>query len=234
MELWTALIIGFGGSFHCIGMCGPIALALPVHSTSTKFAFSRILYNIGRIISYMFMGAIFGFLGGKVLLFGLQQILSVSIGILILLFLVMPQQKRIHLTYFPVFRKRVLLLQNSIQNLFSKNTKFSFLLIGILNGFLPCGFVYIGLSQASLAGDFVKGILVMLMFGLGTYPAMLAASVFGKLISIETRRKLTRVLPYMAALLAIIFIMRGMGLGIPYLSPKVSGGMMHHQMMHCN
>jgi sulfite exporter TauE/SafE len=240
MELWTALIIGFGGSFHCIGMCGPIALALPVPATgNTKFASSRILYNFGRIISYMLMGGVFGFLGGKVMMFGLQQFLSVAIGVLILLFLVIPRQKRIQLTYFPVVRKRVIILQNSIRNLFSKNTKSSFLIIGILNGFLPCGFVYIGLSQASLAGGFYNGILVMLMFGIGTYPAMLAASVFGKLISIETRRKLTRMLPYMAAVLAVIFILRGMGLGIPYLSPRLSGGMMphnmmQHNMMHCN
>jgi uncharacterized protein len=234
MELWTALIIGFGGSFHCIGMCGPIALALPVSGSGSTFAVSRILYNFGRILSYMFMGAIIGFLGGKVILFGLQQFLSVAIGVLIIIFLVIPPQKRIQLTYLPVVRKRIIILQNSIRNLFSKNTGASFLFIGILNGFLPCGFVYIGLSQASIAGDFFNGMLVMLLFGIGTYPAMLAASVFGKLISIESRRKMSKILPYMAAVLAVIFIMRGMGLGIPYLSPKLSGSMTRHIPTHCN
>jgi len=102
------------------------------------------------------------------------------------------------------------------------------------HGFLPCGFVYIGLSQASLAGDFFNGMLVMLMFGIGTFPAMLGASVFGKLISIEARRRMTRILPYMAGVLAIIFILRGMDLGIPYLSPKLSGSMNQQHMIRCN
>ena len=235
MELWTAFIMGFGGSFHCIGMCGPIVLALPVSDTrSFQFAASRVLYNGGRIISYMLMGGVFGFLGGKVILFGLQQFLSITIGVLIIVFLVIPTQLRNQLTYLPIVRKRIIILQQSMRNLFAKNTKSSFLFIGILNGFLPCGFVYIGLSQASLSGNFFNGMLVMLMFGIGTFPAMLGASVFGKLISIEARRKMTRIIPYMAAVLAIIFIMRGMNLGIPYLSPKLPGSLNQHNMMHCN
>jgi len=235
MELWTALIIGFGGSFHCIGMCGPIALALPVSGAGKiQFISGRILYNFGRIISYILMGALFGYLGGKVIMYGLQRILSISLGLIILLFLLIPPGKRMYLASFPAVKMRIIILKDLMRKLFSVNSKLSLLFIGILNGFLPCGFVYVGLAQASMAGDYLNGSLVMLMFGLGTFPVMTAVSFLGKLISLNFRRKLTRTLPYMAGILAIIFILRGLNLGIPYLSPKLEGGLYHHTMMHCH
>jgi hypothetical protein len=106
--------------------------------------------------------------------------------------------------------------------LFKKGTFSAMFLIGILNGFLPCGFVYIGLAGAIASGDAISGAAVMILFGLGTVPAMFAASVLGKFINIGIRTKLRRATPYLAIVLALIFIMRGMNLGIPYLSPKLS------------
>ena len=180
------------------------------------------------------MGGLFGYLGGRVIFSGLQQFLSVAVGVLILLFLLIPPGKRNIFARFPLVKMRIILLKDSMRKLFSKNTRSSFLFIGILNGFLPCGFVYVGLAQSSMAGSLLNGMLVMFMFGIGTFPAMFAASMSGKLFSIDVRRRLTKFLPYMAALLAVIFILRGLSLGIPYLSPKLNGSMHHHSMMHCN
>lgn len=235
MELVTALLIGFAGSFHCIGMCGPIALALPVSGFNKKtFIPGRLLYNLGRIFSYSLMGALFGLLGGRVIFAGLQQGLSIFLGIFILLALALP-----------VKYKNILLGASFIQALISKlkialgiqfrNRGLSALFItGVLNGFLPCGFVYIGLAASAAAGGLFKGAAVMLMFGLGTTPVLLAVSTFSRIISVDFRRSISKATPYFAALLAVVFILRGLNLGIPYLSPNLGTEVHSQTEMKCH
>ncbi len=228
MELLAALTIGFLGSFHCVGMCGPIALALPVpDSNNITFFLGRIIYNSGRIISYSAMGFIFGWLGQKIFLWGFQQGLSVFLGLLIILFIFLPGKAKNYLLTLNPVQKIILPLKNSIGKLFKQKSLPAFLMTGILNGFLPCGFVYMGLAGAIASGNPVAGMFVMMFFGLGTFPAMFAVSVFGKFINLELRQKLRKLTPVFAILFALIFIFRGLNLGIPYLSPKQSG---HNQM----
>jgi uncharacterized protein len=231
MEIIAALSIGFLGSFHCVGMCGPIALALPLPKASNiNFIFGRIIYNLGRIISYAVMGFIFGWLGQKISLWGFQQFLSILLGIAIILFIIMPGRIKDKLLAFTPIQKIISPLKISIGKLFKQKSLPSFLLIGILNGFLPCGFVYMGLAGAIAVAKPVTGMLVMTFFGLGTFPAMFAVSVFGKFINLSFRQKLRKITPVFAILFAVIFIFRGLNLGIPYLSPKL-GGHNHMQMM---
>lgn len=231
MEILAALSIGFLGSFHCIGMCGPIALALPVpKSSNINFILGRIIYNLGRIISYAIMGGIFGWVGQKISFWGFQQGLSIFLGSLIIFFIFLPAKiKNQFLVYSPV-QKIISPLKLSIGKLFKQKSLPAFLTIGVLNGFLPCGFVYMGLAGAAAVADPVTGMLVMIFFGLGTFPAMLAVSVFGKFINPGFRQKLRKLTPVFAILLAMIFILRGLNLGIPYLSPKMNGHN-HMQMM---
>ncbi len=92
MEIFAGLIIGFIGSFHCLGMCGPIALALPIpDSDNFRFYAGRVIYNLGRILSYALMGILIGFISEKLVISGFQQILSVSLGILILIIVLIPR-----------------------------------------------------------------------------------------------------------------------------------------------
>jgi uncharacterized protein len=222
-EILTAFFIGFFGSFHCIGMCGPIAIALPVpNSSNLSFLTGRILYNLGRVLSYSILGAIFGLLGGRIVLVGTQQFLSIALGVVIIIAVLLPQKYKNYLIQHSVTQKFVQPIKSNIGILFKKADFSAMFLIGILNGFLPCGFVYIGLAAATTSGDAISGAAVMILFGLGTVPAMFAASVFGKFINIGIRTKLRKATPYLAILLAVIFILRGMNLGIPYLSPKLS------------
>jgi sulfite exporter TauE/SafE len=233
MELLTALTIGFLGSFHCIGMCGPIAVALPVPRSSNIVFFSgRVLYNFGRLISYGIMGLLFGFLGKGFVAWGYQQSLSIALGVIIIILLVIPAKYKNKFLGMNIILKITEPLKRSIGKLFKRTSLPSFLLIGFLNGFLPCGFVYIGLAGAAATGAPVTGMLFMVLFGLGTVPAMLAVSLFGKLISLNVRKKISRAIPVLAFMLALIFILRGLNLGIPYLSPKMMGTktmMMHHE-----
>src|ERR1700752_1363380 len=92
MFLLAALSLGFFGSFHCIGMCGPIALAIPVYNQN-KFhkTASIIFYNAGRIFTYSLLGVLFGLIGQGFALAGLQQLLSVTLGLIILTGVLLPQ-----------------------------------------------------------------------------------------------------------------------------------------------
>jgi hypothetical protein len=232
MELFAAFAIGFFGSFHCIGMCGPIVLALPVNAPSNwSFILGRVLYNVGRVLSYSFMGALLGLLGSKFLLWGFQQTISIALGIIIIISVLLPAKYKATIASHKLVQKINLPIKKSIGVLFSKGTASSLFLIGILNGFLPCGFVYIGLAGAIAAGDAISGAAFMMLFGTGTIPIMFAASIFGKFINLNVRKKIRKAVPALAFILAVIFILRGMSLGIPYISPKLSSAFQTQEKM---
>lgn len=234
-EILSAFAIGLFGSLHCIGMCGPIAIALPVPNTSNiSFVAGRLLYNIGRVITYSFLGAIFGLLGSRFVIAGFQQGISITLGVIILIVVLLPSKYKVKVTQHPLILKLSAPLKESIGTLFKKGTFSSMFLIGILNGFLPCGLVYVALAGAIASGDAISGAAVMVLFGLGTVPAMFAATIFGKFINIGLRRKLNKLIPVFAIVLALIFILRGMALGIPYLSPKISAQVVNESNLDCH
>ncbi len=234
MEIFVGLVIGFFGSFHCIGMCGPIALALPVPDSSNfKFFAGRMIYNLGRVLSYALMGFFFGFVGEKLIISGFQQTLSIFLGIFILVIVFMPQKFRNQILAVNLILKVITPVKTAIGSLFRQKSFFSFLSIGFLNGFLPCGFVYAGLAGAVSTGNAFNGMMFMIFFGLGTVPAMFSISVFSKFIKLDLRKKLSKLTPVFAVFLAVLFIMRGMNLGIPYVSPKIGEkSHVHHIMEH--
>jgi uncharacterized protein len=216
----TALSLGLLGSLHCVGMCGPIALALPlVQSNSFTKLLSISLYNIGRAFTYSLFGVLFGLVGSGFAFFGLQQMLSVSLGALILLFIVLP--KKISSNLGPV--RFVYNKWNGLRELFSellKKRSLPFLfIIGLLNGLLPCGLVYMAIAGSIATADWKSGGLFMFLFGLGTIPAMFTLSLFSNLINVRFRRRLNKAVPYFLSAMAIMMMLRGMNLGIPYLSP---------------
>lgn len=221
MEVFSGFILGLLGSFHCIAMCGPIVLSIPGESKSKwTFIKGRLLYNSGRIISYAFLGLIFGFLGNRINMFGLQQGLTISVGILILFSVVLTITGNKSALKYSFINKLISGYKNQFSKLFRKKNKPVFLLFGIMNGFLPCGFVYIALSGAMITGDLMKGSFYMMLFGLGTVPVMLSVSLFGNFINLNIRRKISKFNMAFAVILALLFIVRGMNLGIPYLSPS--------------
>jgi len=220
--LWSAFLIGLFGSFHCIGMCGPIALALPIQNKSTINLISgRLLYNVGRAITYAVIGLLFGLIGQSLSLAGFQQSVSIIAGILILLMVLLPSKfsQKLYLlkpaygfTNFLKRKFRVLLKQKSIASTF---------FIGLLNGILPCGLVYIAVAGAIATGHYLDGAAYMFVFGIGTLPIMLAVSLAGNFISINVRRRINNMIPAFMIILAFLFILRGMNLGIPYVSPQL-------------
>jgi len=220
MEVWTGFLVGLFGSLHCVGMCGPIAIALPIFGESKlNIIAGRLLYNFGRIITYSIMGALFGTLGNRVVLFGLQQNVSILIGVIILLYVITPRKIKAKLSELSLYKSVTNFIKLNFAKLISKRTNKSLFTIGLLNGILPCGFVYVGIAGAISTGDAINGALYMALFGLGTTPIMFATSLLGKVISFNLRSKINKLIPAFAALLAILFILRGLNLGIPYISP---------------
>ena len=216
--LAAAIALGFLGSFHCVGMCGPIALALPVHNKPPLFRNSLILlYNLGRISTYALFGLLAGLVGESFAMAGFQQGLSVAMGLILLATLFLPLKSSLPVHGF------FLGIKASLQRVFSKGTRPSLFVVGLLNGFLPCGLVYVGIAGAAATGSLVKGALFMASFGLGTAPLMLALPLLGNKISLSSRNRIRKATPAIVAVMALLLILRGLDLGIPYLSPRISG-----------
>jgi len=218
----AGLTFGFLGSFHCIGMCGPIALALPRKSKEkTYYIFSRIIYNSGRITTYIILGSLAGLFSRMIAISGYQQGLSIAIGTLMLLALVWNKVQMLLQRIETLPGRFISNMTDHFKRLFSNGGLGSLYTIGLLNGLLPCGFVYVGLATAITFGSIYSSSLFMAGFGIGTVPAMLGISLAGELVSVRLRQKLKHFSPYFIALVGIILILRGLGLGIPFISPAL-------------
>lgn len=210
MELWAALSIGFLGSFHCIGMCGPLALALPDRRGSGfSLITGRIYYNLGRIVTYSLLGAFFGMVGHSLALAGFQRILSVVLGFSVVAATLISSR------YLYVLKEQFGInslfsrLKQSISTQYRKKGMSTLFIIGILNGLLPCGFVYIGLAGSLTTGSILEGTFFMTLFGLGTFPAMLAVSLAPNLIGPDIRKRINSLIPVFALILGLYLIYRG-------------------------
>jgi uncharacterized protein len=221
--LLAALSIGFLGSFHCIGMCGPIAMALPLGRESRlKQITGALIYNVGRMITYGLLGLLFGLLGKGFVIGGFQQVLSISLGLLILLGLFLPSKLTARFALMRFIGPLVIKAKSTLGKLLRQKNFNSLFLIGILNGLLPCGLVYLGVAGAIATGDSIKGSLFMLTFGAATVPAMLFVSLASNTIGVKSRIIMRKAVPVFAGAMAFILILRGLNLDIPYISPELS------------
>lgn len=221
MNIITPLTIGVVGSMHCIGMCGPIALALPLGNRSgIQRTFGLILYNVGRITTYALFGTIFGILGRSFYLAGIQRQISVFLGVMILVGLFIPyvlsQKNKLTGWWYKIFGS----LYQEMSALLKNGSFMSLYIIGFINGFLPCGLVYLALAGALAQTEIYNGTLFMVMFGLGTAPAMFGIGWASKYISLSFRNKIRKATPYFIGFFGILLILRGLNLGV-YLSPRI-------------
>lgn len=219
--LYTAFILGLMGSFHCVGMCGPIAFLLPLdRSNGWKQSLQLNLYHIGRLLTYGILGVLFGLLGKSFYFFGFQQQLSIIIGIVMIVMVLLPQRWLAKYSLSQPLYRIISKVKSSLGAQLKKRSPDTFFTIGFLNGFLPCGLVYMAVFGAIASGALWEGSLYMLVFGLGTVPLMTATAYFGNFLKGKAREKIRRLVPVFVVLVGFVFILRGMGLGIPYVSPK--------------
>ncbi len=224
---WEFIIAGFTlgaiGSMHCVGMCGPLAMALPVHHfSSPKKLLAISLYQFGRIFTYSLFGLVLGFAGRHIYLAGYQQWFSVIMGVVVVVLVVQ---------YWIFKRSAQPVLLNGLYNRVQKAIVYflrsgkmqNYFLLGAANGLLPCGMVYVAIAGALTATNVFHSTLFMVGFGAGTLPAMMAISYFGQFIKLSVRNYFRKAIPVFATIIGIILILRGLNLGIPFISPILPG-----------
>ena len=215
----SALIFGLIGSFHCIGMCGPIAFMLPVDRTNKLKQFFQILsYHLGRLFTYSLIGLLFGLLGKGFYFFGFQQQLSIIVGVLMILVILLPKTFQKY-NFSKQLNKFIMKVKSALGKELKKKGNDTFFTIGFLNGFLPCGLVYMAVFGALTTTNALSGSLYMFIFGLGTIPLMTIIVYVGNFANGLLRKRIQQAIPYVVVFIGVLFILRGLGLGIPYVSP---------------
>ncbi len=218
--LVSALILGLLGSLHCVGMCGPIAFMLPVDRSNSFKKVSQIgMYHFGRLLAYSIIGLVFGLVGKSLYIFGIQQQLSIIIGILMIVVVLLPHKTIGKYNLSKPLYKIISKVKTGLGKALKKKTADTFLTIGFLNGFLPCGLVYMAVFGAVATGSLLEGSLYMVLFGLGTIPLMTTAIYLGKFLNSTIKQRIQKAIPVFVVIIGVLFILRGLGLGIPYISP---------------
>jgi sulfite exporter TauE/SafE len=215
-----AFFIGLLGSLHCIGMCGPLAFAVPVNRPGWFYLlWNKLIYQLGRIVSYCVLGILAGILGRQLWLSGVQQGISLLTG----LFILLAASSRLF-KWRSRFKNPAIFLKpfNHLFD-FAFRHKANHLFIGVINGLLPCGFVYLALAAAINTGSVQSSVSYMFWFGAGTTPLMFAATLIVGFSGLSFRNKLNKAIPYLMLVLGTWFILRGLELDIPYLSPQTPG-----------
>lgn len=216
----AGFILGVTGSLHCIGMCGPLSLAIPTqHLSKPARFFALFIYQIGRILTYSFLGALIGLAGRGFWRSGYQQWFSIVLGILILILASLYFLFRRNIKV-PFLNKWYRFVQKMIMRILQKRSNpLAFLFLGMANGLLPCGMVYVASAAALTYGQIITSMSFMSAFGAGTLPAMLLIGLGGRLISLPARTMIKKAIPVFIAATGVLLILRGMNLGIPFISP---------------
>lgn len=230
---WSAILFGLLGSFHCIGMCGPIAFILPVDKNKpVKLFFQLASYHLGKLFTYGIIGLVFGFLGRGFYLLGLQQQISIIMGIFMILLVLFPK-----ISNKNVLSKKVgsiiIKIKSGLGKELQKKQNDTLFIIGFLNGFLPCGLVYMAVLGAIATGGVLTSSFYMILFGLGTIPLLTAVTFLGNFTKINFRQKLQKAIPAIVFFIGVLFVLRGLGLGIPYLSPDPSINTVSNSVLIC-
>ncbi|MFY7845600.1 sulfite exporter TauE/SafE family protein [Chryseobacterium gambrini] len=217
----SAIGLGFASGFHCIGMCGPIALSMGLtKKQATNFYLQNLTYQFGRIFTYSLLGAILGIIGEGFEMAGFQKYLTIAVGILLIIMAIFSFGGKDFASKIPFFSKFLFKVKSNLGRLLQKADYRSRFTTGLLNGFLPCGMVYMSLTASLASGGIWQGALYMALFGLGTLPFMFAVVLVGNLMNQAFRVKVLKVIPIVMIILGGLFIVRGMELGIPYISPR--------------
>ena len=219
--LYTALFFGLISSLHCIGMCGPIAMMLPVdHKNPTKKAVQILTYQLGRITSYGMLGLFFGLLGKGLFLAGFQQRLSIVVGVLMIVIALVPDRVFSQYNFSKPIYKVIATIKSKLGAQFKRKSPDALFTIGLLNGLLPCGMVYAALFGAIAMQNTMLSVSYMLLYGLGTIPLMSGVVYASSFITQPFRNKVQKIIPLVTIIIGTLFILRGLGLNIDYVSPS--------------
>lgn len=220
--MFTPLLLGLAGSLHCVGMCGPLMLALPLPNSARRAVVVQILlYQSGRILSYSALGVLFGLLGKGIAIAGFQQILSLFSGVFIIAMAIMAWRFERLVTALPGFGAFTRTIQQQLGKMMRKHSTSGSIAVGMLNGLLPCGMVYAALAGAISTTNSVDGGIFMALFGVGTLPLLLTVNLAGRSISFKWRAKMKMVQPILLTLAGILLLQRGLHLDLSLFESAV-------------
>ncbi len=221
--LVAGFILGFAGSLHCVGMCGPLSLAIPTgHLNAVLKTVSLVVYQLGRVATYALLGLLFGFAGKGIYVAGVQQWFSITMGIVIIMMagFNFVRSRSVHFTFLNKLYLQLAQLMSKIMQ--TKPGISGFFLLGMANGLLPCGMVYIALATALSFNEVSSAVVFMALFGSGTLPAMMLVAYTRQLFKNGITQKLRTIVPYFVMLTGILLVLRGLNLGIPFISPVLT------------
>jgi sulfite exporter TauE/SafE len=222
MTILAPLILGFAGSLHCVGMCGPLVLALPL-AAAEKWQVIRqmLVYHSGRILTYATLGILFGLLGKGMAVAGFQKTISIAAGLLMISMAFMTWGFESMLAVVPGFGKFTRSVQAHISALMRNHPGRATISMGMLNGLLPCGMVYAALAGAISSAGTLEGTIFMAVFGIGTLPLLLAVSVLGRSFSISVRKKIKFAQPILLIIAGLLLLQRGLHLDLSLFESAV-------------
>ena len=232
--IWAAaLLMGLASGLHCIGMCGPLSMAIPVpaHSKLSR-PLALGIYHFSRIIVYMMLGFVAALLGLSILKPEHQQWLSIALGLMVVI-----------MAWFPALISRMRWspaqailgkIKSGFHQYMRNGNASGFLVMGALNGLLPCGMVYLAIASSLLNGEAVSSAYFMMFFGMGTLPTVYFMPLIASGLFRHFNIRAGKLFPVVMTMVGLVLMLRGMGLGIPYLSPEFQLTAQGHQAaMHC-
>lgn len=218
----TAFVLGLSSSFHCVGMCGPLLLAVPTRASNNYQWLEIIIYHAARIFTYALLGILVGFAGWRLQVANLQQFFSLTIGVILLIY-VFAGRFFADASWLLAFNKMIF----SFFGFAAKQKgQWGTLLLGVANGLLPCGMVYIALTGAMATAKISDAATFMLLFGVGTLPLLFVFNFYGVRLQAAVKQRIKLIAPLVIIIMGLLLILKGLNLGIPYISPHFvnSGG----------
>lgn len=201
-------------------MCGPIAFILPVdRSSNVSKVFGLTAYNLGRTFTYAILGLVVGVFGEGLRFAGVSQTISIVLGVLLLL-TVLVSKKIFNVSFLGKYFLRITnFVKNKLGATLKKKSTSALFVTGLLNGLIPCGAVFIALQAALLQPSVHQSVAFMFAYGLGTIPMMFSISYLSSSITGAVKKKVTKIMPIITVVVALLLIVRGLNLDIPYISP---------------
>jgi uncharacterized protein len=214
----AGLLLGLAASLHCVGMCGPLLLALPGDMDGRQQA---LVYHAGRISTYMVLGLLFGLAGKGMGLLGWQQALSIAAGVVMLIIAFTAWRFEQMVSALPGFNQLIQRVQRAMGPLLQRQGTEAAFAVGALNGLLPCGMTYAALAGAISTVGGPEGSLFMGMFGLGTLPMLLAAHWMGSGVKTVVRQKMRVLQPVLLLAAGLLLLQRGFAIDLSLFNAAV-------------
>lgn len=214
---YIAFTLGLFGSLHCVGMCGPLAIAFSNRDKNTKFqnVVSALSYNLGRTVTYSLLGLFFGILGSFLFVADLQKIASILLGVLLVISFLFNIDIDRSINQNSIIKKYYFSVRKFISEIMNKSQDYHPFQLGMANGLLPCGLVYLALAGALATSSVIGGVTFMTMFGLGTLPMLFALTTGLGLFPANVRIKFKTILPYVTLIFGLFLIYRGVAVDMP-------------------